>query len=123
LTQLIFNYYPKQGFDFLNNFFEKMQMVWNGVVEHTSKLLNSYNAETDQLEMKLKPPPNLPEELQKAMNRMTRVVEGAAWLKAGDPRANIVEPQLGYTLRQLEMDMHNGQGVAHGLAAILEIRN
>lgn len=123
LNQLVFNYYPKQGFDFLNNFFEKMQMVWNGVVEHTNRLLNSYNAETDQLEMEVKPPPNLPEELQKAMNRMTRVVEGAAWLKAGDPRANIIEPQLGYTLRQLEMDMQNGQGVAHGLAAILEIRN
>ncbi len=122
LAELIINYYPKQGFDFLNNFFEKMQMAWNTLVEHTINLLNAYNAESDTIEMELTPPPYMPEKLRTAINRMTRVVEGSAWLQAGDPRANIIEPQLGYTLRQLEMDMQQGQGTAHGLAAILEIK-
>lgn len=40
---------------------------------------------------------------------------------AGDSRANIIEPQLAYALRRLEMDMQPGWGVGHGLVAVLEI--
>jgi hypothetical protein len=39
----------------------------------------------------------------------------------GDPLANIVEPQLGYILRNLESDLQQGLGAAHGVLAIFEL--
>jgi hypothetical protein len=53
---------------------------------------------------------------------MRRVVQGIGWVSYGDVRANVIEPILGYTLRQLEMDLQPGMGVGHGLIGIFEIR-
>jgi len=39
----------------------------------------------------------------------------------GDVRANIIEPHLGYALRELEMSLQRGMGCGHGLVAILEV--
>jgi hypothetical protein len=39
----------------------------------------------------------------------------------GDARANIIEPSLGYALRELEMRLQRGIGCGHGLVAILEL--
>ena len=38
-----------------------------------------------------------------------------------DPRANIIEPELGYALRHLEMTMQQGMGNGHGLIAIMRV--
>jgi hypothetical protein len=38
----------------------------------------------------------------------------------GDPRANIVEPQLGYILRDIEIEEGRGFGAGHGLLAMYE---
>jgi len=51
---------------------------------------------------------------------MKKVIN-ATGLLPGDTRANIIEPQLAYALRKLEMDMQPGFGVGHGLIGILEI--
>ncbi|MBW2163044.1 MAG: hypothetical protein JRF43_00960 [Deltaproteobacteria bacterium] len=66
--------------------------------------------------------PYYPEPLKEAMYSMRRLIEGAAWLKWGDVRANVIEPHLGYSLRKLEMDMQPGTGVGHSLVGIFEIR-
>jgi len=55
------------------------------------------------------------------MERMRRVVEGVGWLDVGLPRENIIEPQLGYSLRQLVVHLQQGQGCGHGLVGILEV--
>jgi hypothetical protein len=55
------------------------------------------------------------------MERMHRVVEGVGWLSTGLPRENIIEPQLGYALRQLVCALQQGQGCAHGLVGIFAI--
>jgi hypothetical protein len=55
------------------------------------------------------------------MERMHRVVEGVGWLKTGLPRENVIEPQLGYALRNLIMELQQGQGCAHGLVGIFEV--
>jgi hypothetical protein len=39
----------------------------------------------------------------------------------GDPRANVIEPQLGYALRGLELLMQKGMGTGHGLVGVFEI--
>ena len=55
------------------------------------------------------------------MERMKQVVEGVGWLETGLPRENIIEPQLGYSLRHLAMNLQQGLGCAHGLVGIFEI--
>ena len=54
-------------------------------------------------------------------NRMIRhLVHQAQFLQFDDPRANLVEPQLAYLLRDLEWNLQQGLGAAHGLLAIYE---
>ena len=55
------------------------------------------------------------------MERMRLVVEGVGWLGLGLPRENIIEPQLGYALRSLEMKLQQGLGCAHGLVGVFEV--
>jgi hypothetical protein len=59
--------------------------------------------------------------LSKAMLEMERTVRDVGGLNIADPRANIVEPQLCYGLRELEMRVQEGKGCGHGLVAILEL--
>jgi hypothetical protein len=55
------------------------------------------------------------------MHRMRAVVEGVGWLQTGLPRENIIEPQLGYALRSLILNLQQGLGCGHGLVGILEV--
>ncbi|WP_036487689.1 class I SAM-dependent methyltransferase [Myxosarcina sp. GI1] len=59
--------------------------------------------------------------LQFALMTIDRVIADVSWMWYGDPRANIIEPQLGYALRTLEYEMQQGLGCGHGLVAILKI--
>ena len=55
------------------------------------------------------------------MDRMEQVVAGVGWLQDGLPRENIIEPQLGYALRHLMMDLQDGIGAGHFMVGILEV--
>lgn len=113
LEALLLDYHPEPGFNSLNDFFGNMAASWNALVQFTIDLLHSPRASSI---------PAHPEALQKAMQVVKRAVESAAELEMGDPKANIIEPQLGYALRGLEMGSQRGMGVGHGLVAIMEIR-
>ncbi|NQT18332.1 MAG: hypothetical protein HQ592_01415 [Planctomycetes bacterium] len=52
---------------------------------------------------------------------MRKVIAGVGWLGIGLPRENIIEPQLGYALRHLIMNLQEGRGCGHGLVGILEV--
>jgi len=52
---------------------------------------------------------------------MQAVIEGSGWLDWGDPRANIIEPHLGYSLRKLEMELQPGMGAGHSLVGVFEV--
>lgn len=60
--------------------------------------------------------------VREAIATIRNVVRSVQWFRMGDPRANVVEPQLGYILRNLEMDLQQGLGAGHGLLAIYELR-
>jgi len=122
LDSLIFNYVPKQGFDFLNDYYEHLQMCWNTLIEYVACLLDAY----DEDERAFVPgapevPASYPAPLRDMMARMRIVVEGIGWLHYGLPRENIIEPQLGYALRYLTMNLQQGRGCGHGLVGILEV--
>ena len=122
LNSLLINYIPKKGFDSLNAYFENLQVCWNTLVTHTQFLLDNYDDNAGRFHDDLpRVPACHPRPLREAMERMERLVDGSGWLKTGLPRENIIEPQLGYSLRELVCQLQQGRGCAHGLVAILEI--
>ncbi|NIU58925.1 MAG: hypothetical protein GWN67_21845 [Phycisphaerae bacterium] len=122
LNSLLINYVPKQDFDFLNDYFEHLQMCWNTLVQYVTMLLQTYD-EKQQIFTPEPPsaPASYPAALSDMMDRMRQVVEGIGWLGIGLPRENIIEPQLGYALRYLMTNLQQGQGCAHGLVGIFEV--
>ncbi len=121
-SALLFDYVPKDGFEFLNRHYEHVQACWNYLVNYTGKLLHIYDVESRGFpEPPPQPPNTCPEPLLETIYRMRKVVEGTGWYRMGLPRENIIEPQLGYALRYLVTELQNGQGCGHGLVAILEI--
>ncbi len=119
LDTLIADYHPRDGFDEINDFFEKYQMSWNALVQYTTGLLFYYNDSNCMV------PPEIldtyPGILCEMMEYMKNIIESCHWIKVGDTRANIIEPQLGYALRELELRMQPALGCGHGLVGIYEI--
>lgn len=122
LKSLLVDYVPRAGYDHLNNFFEMFFMSWNTLVKYTISLLSEYDSEEERLRKIPDILPFYPDPLKEAMHAMRRVIEGVGWVKWGDARANVIEPHLGYSLRQLEMELQAGNGIGHGLVGIFEIK-
>jgi len=121
LETLIADYNARDGFPEVNRFFEMYQMSWNALVRYTMDLLSHYDSEGNSTG--LPPiPGTYPEIVQGMMRNMQNIVESCHWISVGDTRANIIEPQLGYALRELEMKLQKGLGCGHGLVGIYEIR-
>jgi SAM-dependent methyltransferase len=119
---LIVNYVPKEGFEFLNQYFGRLQMCWNTLVEHVRRLIETYDQRTGEFDPELAEiPASYPAGLHDMIERIRYVVKNVGWMDTGLPRENIIEPQLGYALRYLVNCMQDGQGCAHGLVGILEI--
>ena len=118
LDSLLFDYIPHPGHPELNAFFERFQMAWNGVVEACMEALKYAD---DHEKLREEPSEEYPEAVQDAIRTIRDVVRNVRWFRMGDPLANIVEPQLGYILRNLENDMQEGLGAAHGVLGIFEL--
>jgi hypothetical protein len=119
LESLLFDYAPKPGYAAINAFFESFQMAWNAVVYAAVEALERW----DDAEWLSRPPPEeYPDPVQGAIRTIRNVIGNVQWFRMGDPRANVVEPQLGYILRNLEMDLQKGLGAAHGLLAVYEFQ-
>lgn len=95
-------------------------MSWNALVRYTVDLLYHYDSGDES--MKLPDiPGSYPDVLRKMMHNMLNIVKSCHWISVGDTRANIIEPQLGYALRELEMTLQRGMGCGHGLVGIFEV--
>jgi hypothetical protein len=115
------DYIPRPEFGHLNNFFEMFFMSCNALIDYTIALLSEYDFEKGVLPSQPEIQPYYPEPVKKAMQTMRRVIEGVGWGKHGDVRANVIEPQLAYCLRELEIQLQPGTGVGHSLTGIFEI--
>lgn len=122
LSSLLIDYVPKKGFDFINNHLEHLQICWNTLVQYTQKLIEMYDEQQRVFSEKPDEIPALyPAALREMMDRMRLVVEGVGWLGLGLPRENIIEPQLGYALRYMIMNLQEGKGCGHGFSGIFEV--
>ena len=117
LERLLVDFVPRPGFDHLNNFFESFFMSTNTLVEHTIAMLAGH--ENGTLSPRIES--FYPGPLKEAINTMRHVIEAAGKLHYGDPRANMIEPHLGYSLRKLEMELQPGTGMGHSLVGVFEI--
>lgn len=122
LGSLLIDYVPKPRFEFLNTYFEHLQMCWNTLVQHVAKLLVAYDKKERCFVGAIpQTPATYPPPLREMMDRMRQVVEGVGWMQVGLPRENVIEPQLGYALRHLVAGLQQGMGCAHGLVGIFEV--
>lgn len=120
-SSVLIDYMPKPGFEFINDYFEQLQMSWNTLVLYVDELMQSYDIQKKAFSSEPPPiPGSYPPALREMMSRMRLVIEGVGWLGLGLPRENIIEPQLGYALRHLEMKLQQGLGCSHGFVGILE---
>ena len=119
LEGLVANYVPKDGFPAVNDFYTMFQSSWNTLVGYVIALLRHFDS------AKASPRPEIerhhPRALRIAMAEMRRLIAAVYRSGIGDARANIIEPNLGYALRKLEMSLQRGIGCGHGLVAILEL--
>jgi SAM-dependent methyltransferase len=122
LEDLLVDYEPREGFEFLNQFFEQLVSCWNALVRYTIELCRCFDEEKEEVIGGPEIKPFYPEPLKFGMRDMLRVVNGAGWFRMGDPRANVIEPQLGYALRGLELLMQKGMGTGHGLVGVFEVK-
>ncbi len=109
--------FPQHPNPEVNTFFDELTKSWNTLVKFCERRLKNNVSLID-----LKDWSSFPTPLQFALMTVDRVVSSAAWMWHGDPRANIIEPQLGYALRSLENNMQKGLGCGHGLLVILKIK-
>lgn len=113
LEKLQIHYVPMAGFDEMNSYFRELADCWNYLVKYTGALL----AENEMPD----PPEKISLPLRRALAAMKHVVRSAGRAKIGTPRTSLVEPQLGYCLRDLEAGIQRGLGCGHGIVAVFEV--
>lgn len=101
----------------VNEFFHLLNTSWNRLVDFTQERLQGQVSLANIQDWDQLAPP-----LQFALMTVDRVINSAGWMWYGDPRANIIEPQLGYALRSLEHKLQRGLGCGHGLVVVLEVQ-
>jgi SAM-dependent methyltransferase len=123
LETLRFEYRPREEFDRPNEILRELQTAWNALVRFTEQALQAAASGKGMPEADAAHPAGAShrDELARAMRRMRAVVEASRTLDFDDARANLIEPQLGYALRDLERSLQAGEGHAHGLVGIYEI--
>ncbi len=113
LDEALVHYVPRDGFAEVNTYHQRLADCWNYLITYTKALIEGSNALEVLTEMPLS--------LRRSLSAMRKVAQVAARMRIGNPRASIIEPQLGYCLRELEMGLQQGWGCGHGLVAIFEI--
>ncbi len=111
------DYKPREGFDWQNEVLQRLAESWNALVDYTMVLMEHYDSDEELLPY---PPQTDIKPLEKAYRVMRQSLEGSKGLY-GDIRADLIEAQLGYAIRSLEMNLQQGHGLGHGLVGIIQI--
>ncbi len=114
LERAAFEYRPHENFPRLNRFFEELQTDWNLLISYARQAFEASGS-----------PPPPPEDCSPAaaegIRAIRQAVKASRDLECGDIRAEVMEPQLAYALRQLEISRQQGNGCGHGLTAVFEV--
>ncbi len=113
LDEVLIHYVPRSGFPEVNTYHQRLSYCWNYLITYTKALLDEGEPAPT--------PAETPLPLKQSLGAMRKIATVAERMKIGTPRTSLVEPQLGYCLRELEMRLQQGQGCGHGLVAIFEV--
>ncbi len=116
LSSLRVEFRSLSGFSEANIFYSNLMRAWNLVLDFCMDRMKRTISPLDMPGWSKFPLP-----LQSALLTMERVFQVAEFLKMGDPRANVIEPQLGYVLRDLEFSMQQGLGCGHALVGVFKV--
>ncbi len=118
LPDMMVDYRPRKGFEWQNRMLRDLQECWNALVNYTIDLLEHF----DDPRKDILPGPPYTEfiALQRAYEVMRQTIE-ISKLLYGDVRADLIEAQLGFALRSLEMNMQRGMGLGHGLIGVIRV--
>ena len=117
LSQLIFQYEPHLHHPHINRFFQNLQTAWNSIVYGCMEALTQWRYPE---KLQAEPPIQNPPLVLNSNRIIRRLIDQTQIFHFDDPRANLVEPQLAYLLRDLEWNFQQGLGTAHGLLAVYE---
>ncbi|UCH93232.1 MAG: class I SAM-dependent methyltransferase [Candidatus Aminicenantes bacterium] len=111
--RLLIDYVPHPGIRFPDPFFQQFQSCWNFLIRYTMALCQEQEGR--------RPGADAPRVLLKMLDHMKQVIQGIGHFNMEDARANVVEPQLAYALRELEMSLQQGAGNGHGTVGIFVV--
>jgi SAM-dependent methyltransferase len=117
LDRLLVDYQPVPGAAPLNEFFSRVSLCWNTVIEFARSRLSGVRIDLVEMPGWREFPPAL----QMALVTLDRIVDSVAWIDVGDVRADIIEPQLAYVLRRMQYRLQEGRGCGHGMIAALRV--
>ncbi len=120
LHKLKLNYHQHITITSQNEFFEKYSSVWNAIIEYTVQLLNELDGKEASPNIKYKE--QYPDNIHYLFEKMKCIIKNIDCFQMDDVRADCIEPQLGYCLRDLEMSLQQGQGNGHGLTGIFTVK-
>ncbi|NIM11631.1 MAG: hypothetical protein GTO45_06015 [Candidatus Aminicenantes bacterium] len=123
LDRLLIDYVPHPDIRLPDPFFQQFQSCWNSLIRYTMALCREHEGG--------KPIPDAPSTadvhradaprvLLNMLDHMKQVIAGIGQfnMELEDTRANVVESQLAYALRELEMSLQQGAGNGHGIVGI-----
>lgn len=116
LSDLIINTAIIPNHPLATPFLNELIKSWNILVNYCQQRFEDHMSLT-----KLEGWSEFPSHLQFVLMNIDRVITDTGWMWYGEPRANIIEPQLGYALRNLEIKLQKGFGCGHGLVAIFKV--
>jgi len=110
---------PTTGDPEADAFFTHYVGAWNALVDWFGRLIsNDHPIAPADLCATGGPVPVV---FQEGLDALVEQAKRLAWFNPGDPEANLLQPQFGLLLRQLEFHMQRGLGCGHGLLAVLEL--
>lgn len=111
-----------EGFGGAREILTGLHASWTGLVRFVEKSLaalqrgNGPPAGTENTDTAI------PEPGRRAIERLRRTFDVASRLEFDDVRAQLIEPQLGFALRDLEIAHQRGHGHGHGLVGAWEVQ-
>lgn len=121
LDGLLFELHVPEGFAEPTDVLRQLHASWNALIRFTQEAIAHHDASENRSAV----PPAIPGDAQgaarRSMDRVRRAIEASRWLEVDDPRSDIIEPQLGFALRDLEIGYQRGEGCGHGLVCAYEV--
>lgn len=101
------------------SFLDDYRETWNALAAWFERLAKKREGrnEVSDLSRRFR----LPDSLKKGLEMLVAQRDHFDWLEPGDPVSNLLQPQFGLLLRQLEYHKQRGLGCGHGLVAVVEL--